>query len=402
MIREYRSGPSAFAEDQYPSGPPNRNRNLSPLQVYSQNLVKYLRVWVQTGYSAISQRHSRRRRLSVGPAPMSLPASLPIQTSPLHTAVMSGARLCLLYYAISLAAPEPIESTMLLRTNACSLRSPSQLLSQASIPSVSESDTILHNVDPPRFVNHRRHRPMVFSASRNRGHRSTLPGDHRPGCPRQYVWPSALLVTAQIDQVCLPCRLQRSSLYGLVLFPGNARSPSRKTMDHGLHLAKRHLGNVDSDVWIRPEQLEGGWDGVQVYGVGGRDRHGRGGMARGTGREVGIPCCRDGHGCGDWVSTGLIVRNSSVTAVCRIKNAPLWEKRARSWGKRAGSCYADERLLDIASNLIAWTSTPRSWHPESHSQQACLRERDVTTICLDHICRLSDTSVQQQHRNRFP
>jgi hypothetical protein len=88
-------------------------------------------------------------------------------------------------------------------------------------------------------------------------------------------------------------------------------------MDHGLHLVKRHLGNVNPDIWIRPEQLEGGWDGIQVHGVGWRDGHGRCGMAGGTGREVGVPCCRDGHGCGDWVSTGLIVRNNSVTAMCR-------------------------------------------------------------------------------------
>lgn len=150
---------------------------------------------------------------------------------------------------------------------------------------------------------------MVFSAPRNRCHRPTLPGDHRPGRPRQYVWPLALVDTAQIDQECLSGRLQRSSFQRLVFVPGNACGSSRKTMDNGLHLSKCHLGNVDPDIWIRAERLEGGWDGVQVYGVGRLDGHGRCGMARGTGGQVGVPCCRDGCGCDDWISFGLNVGN---------------------------------------------------------------------------------------------
>lgn len=172
--------------------------------------------------------------------------------------------------------------------------------------------TISHHVDPPRPVNQHSYRPMVVSAPGNRRHRPTCTGDRRTGCPRQHVWPAVLIFTDQVDQICLPSRLQRSSFQRLILGPGNARRSSRTPMDHGLHLSERHLGAFDFDVWLRPERLEGGGDCVQVHGVGRGDGYGRCGMARGAGREVGVSCCGDGYGCSDRIPAWMMGRQDMV------------------------------------------------------------------------------------------
>ena len=148
---------------------------------------------------------------------------------------------------------------------------------------------------------------MVLSAPGSRRHRAACPSDRRSRGPRQHVRPSLLVVTAQINQICLSCRLQRPSFQWLLSFAGNDRCPSGKAMDYGVHLAKRHLGDVDLDVWVRAEQLEGSGHGVQMYSSGRRDGHDRGGMARGTGGKVGFSCCGDRCSGDNWVSIGLIV-----------------------------------------------------------------------------------------------
>jgi hypothetical protein len=145
---------------------------------------------------------------------------------------------------------------------------------------------------------------MVLSTTRSRGHRTIRSSDRGSRGPRKYVRPSILFIAAQIDKICVSCRLQCSSPVG---FTGNTRWSAGTAMDHGLYLPERHLGNVDSDVRVRAEQLEGSGHGIQVYSACWCDGYGCGRMARGTGRKVGIPRGGNRYSCSNWVHSVLIV-----------------------------------------------------------------------------------------------